>query len=44
MPEHLRTVRIRLFAVVAMIFIFVSSGAFGIEDMVPCRRAQVSRS
>ena len=31
---QLRTVNIRLFAVVAMIFIFVSSGAFGIEDMV----------
>jgi len=31
---NLRTVEIRLFAVVAMIFIFVSSGAFGIEDMV----------
>jgi amino acid transporter len=34
MTEQLRTVNIRLFAVVAMIFIFVSSGAFGIEDMV----------
>jgi amino acid transporter len=34
MREQLRTVNIRLFAVVAMIFIFVSSGAFGIEDMV----------
>ncbi len=34
MTERLRTVNIRLFAVVAMIFIFVSSGAFGIEDMV----------
>ena len=32
--DKLRTVNIRLFAVVAMIFIFVSSGAFGIEDMV----------
>jgi amino acid transporter len=31
---NLRTVQIRLFAVVAMIFIFVSSGPFGIEDMV----------
>jgi hypothetical protein len=29
MTEQLRTVNIRLFAVVAMIFIFVSSGAFG---------------
>jgi amino acid transporter len=34
MTDQLRTVNIRLFAVVAMIFIFVSSGAFGIEDMV----------
>lgn len=34
MTEQLRTVNIRLFSVVAMIFIFVSSGAFGIEDMV----------
>jgi len=32
--DKLRTVNIRLFAVVAMIFIFVSSGPFGIEDMV----------
>ena len=34
MTQQLRTVNIRLFAVVAMIFIFVLSGAFGIEDMV----------
>jgi amino acid transporter len=32
--EQLKTVNIRLFAVVAMIFVFVSSGAFGLEDMV----------
>lgn len=34
MADQLRRVRIPLFGVVAMIFIFVSSGAFGIEDMV----------
>jgi amino acid transporter len=34
MTEQLRRVRIPLFTAVAMIFIFVSSGAFGIEDMV----------
>jgi len=32
--SQLRRVRIPLFTAVAMIFIFVSSGAFGIEDMV----------
>ena len=32
--DQLRKVRIPLFTAVAMIFIFVSSGAFGIEDMV----------
>ncbi|HUK78246.1 MAG TPA: APC family permease [Thermoleophilia bacterium] len=32
--EQLRKVRIPLLTAVAMIFIFVSSGAFGIEDMV----------
>jgi amino acid transporter len=34
MSEQLRRVRIPLVTAVAMIFIFVSSGAFGIEDMV----------
>jgi amino acid transporter len=34
MTEGLRTVRMRLTTVVAMIFIFVSSGPFGLEDMV----------
>jgi len=34
MAEQLRRVRIPLMTAVAMIFIFVSSGAFGIEDMV----------
>ncbi len=32
--EQLRKVRISLLTAVAMIFIFVSSGAFGIEDMI----------
>lgn len=32
--QQLRRVRIPLFTAVAMIFIFVSSGAFGVEDMV----------
>ena len=35
MAEGLRSVSIRLTTMIAMIFIFVSSGAFGIEDMVP---------
>jgi amino acid transporter len=34
MSQGLRTVNIRLVTAVAMIFIFVSSGAFGIEDMM----------
>jgi amino acid transporter len=34
MTDQLRRVRIPLLTAVAMIFIFVSSGAFGIEDMV----------
>ena len=34
MSERLRRVRIPLVTAEAMIFIFVSSGAFGIEDMV----------
>lgn len=34
MTEQLRRVRIPLMTAVAMIFVFVSSGAFGIEDMV----------
>jgi amino acid transporter len=35
MSEGLRVINIRLMTAVAMIFIFVSSGAFGLEDMVP---------
>jgi len=34
MAQQLQRVRIPVFRAVAMIFIFVSSGAFGIEDMV----------
>ena len=35
MAEGLRTVSMRVTTAVAMIFIFVSSGAFGLEDMIP---------
>lgn len=34
MENQLRKVRLRLATVVVMIFVFVSSGAFGLEDMV----------